>query len=207
MFQGPNNETIFGGQIGATNSELDIHQLGGGLLMIASPLVGGTGSVVKDGSGTLVLTGPTNQVGGITNGSTAVTGLNTAGLYVGEAVSGVGLPAGDYVTSISGGTVTLASAATTPSPTGSTLTFGTPNSYTGATLIEGGLLQAGNRNAFSPNSAVTLSNVAGAAMDLNGFDQVVGDDCWRRFDGRQHPADQWGDADHRRRFQRNRRQR
>ena len=68
--------------------------------------------MVKDGSGTLVLTGQSSQIGAL-NGGTTVTGLaSTSSLYVGEMVSGNGIAPGTYVASISNGTsVTLTSAA------------------------------------------------------------------------------------------------
>ncbi len=46
------------------------------------------------------------------------------------------------------------------------------NSYSGATLVQAGTLRAGAADAFSPNSAMTVS--AGAVLDLAGFDQTVG---------------------------------
>ena len=242
VFQGTNSETIYGGQVGAPNSELDIHQLGGGTLTIGSNLISsvgatlsgtvgnttsitglpttaglfigepvygsnipvgatvtnivngtsitisaasaapstgvptaltfgpGSGSLVKDGSGTLVISGPSSQIG-VLSGIT-VSSLATGNLYVGEQVAGIGIPSGDTIASIGATSVTLVSAATTANPT--TLTFGTQNGYSGATVIDGGLVQTASINALSPNSAITLANVSGAVLDLNGFDQMVG---------------------------------
>jgi fibronectin-binding autotransporter adhesin len=53
-----------------------------------------------------------------------------------------------------------------------TLTLAGTNTYSGATLVREGTLRAGAAEAFSPNSATTVG--AGAALDLNGFDQTVG---------------------------------
>lgn len=50
-----------------------------------------------------------------------------------------------------------------------TLTLSKANAYTGATLVDGGTLQAGARNVIA-NSA-QLAIAAGATFDLNGFDQ------------------------------------
>ena len=175
VFQGVNNsETIYGGQIGAANSELDIHQIatGTGTLTIGSVLTSGTGSVVKDGSGTLLLSGQSSQVGGLASSAT-VTGLgSTSNLYVGELVTGYGIGSGDYVASIVNGTsITLTSAATTTGNT--TLTFGTQNSYSGGTYIDAGVLQAASAYSFSPNSPFILANAAGATLNLNGFNESV----------------------------------
>ena len=48
------------------------------------------------------------------------------------------------------------------------------NTYQGATSINAGTLQAGSTSAFGNNSAVTLANVAGATLSLNGFNNSVG---------------------------------
>ena len=45
------------------------------------------------------------------------------------------------------------------------------NTYSGATNVNGGVLQAGAPNTFSPNSAVTVAN--GGTLDLNGFNQTL----------------------------------
>jgi fibronectin-binding autotransporter adhesin len=55
-----------------------------------------------------------------------------------------------------------------------TFTLRANNSYTGATTVNQGTLQAGSTSAFGNNSAVTLADVAGATMDLDGFDNAIG---------------------------------
>lgn len=58
-----------------------------------------------------------------------------------------------------------------------TLTLSGTNTYTGATSIQAGTLQAGaagGGTVFGTNSAVTIANVAGATLDLNGFNQTIG---------------------------------
>lgn len=52
-----------------------------------------------------------------------------------------------------------------------TLQLSKANTYTGATLIEGGTLQAGAENVIAPSSRVMLS--PGTTFDLNGFNQQV----------------------------------
>ncbi|NCW01524.1 MAG: hypothetical protein EBW20_06725, partial [Betaproteobacteria bacterium] len=55
------------------------------------------------------------------------------------------------------------------------LTLSAGNTYTGATVVEKGTLKAGvSSNAFGITSAMVFSNVAGALVDLNGFDQTIG---------------------------------
>lgn len=48
------------------------------------------------------------------------------------------------------------------------------NSYTGATAVDSGLLQAGSTSAFGSNSAVTVANGSTARLDLNGFNNSIG---------------------------------
>lgn len=62
----------------------------------------------------------------------------------------------------------------------STLTLAGASAYTGATTINLGILKAGVASvadisgAFGNNSAVTLANAAGAAMDITGFNTQIG---------------------------------
>ena len=61
-----------------------------------------------------------------------------------------------------------------------TLTLSAPNIYTGATNIIAGTLKAGIASipgvggAFGLNSAISLSNVAGAALDSTGYNTQIG---------------------------------
>ncbi|NSY71855.1 autotransporter outer membrane beta-barrel domain-containing protein [Agrobacterium tumefaciens] len=54
-----------------------------------------------------------------------------------------------------------------------TLVLSATNGYTGATTINGGMLQAGIADAFAQSGAVNLA--AGATLDLNGFNQRAND--------------------------------
>ena len=54
------------------------------------------------------------------------------------------------------------------------VTLSGANTYTAATMIDAGILRAGAANAFSASSAVSLANVSGAILDLNGFNQSIG---------------------------------
>ncbi|HEX9200549.1 MAG TPA: hypothetical protein VF865_13375, partial [Acidobacteriaceae bacterium] len=71
---------------------------------------------VPTGPQTVTVTGTfasTPISGSVTNGSTSVTGVSsTTGLYVGEAISGSGIPANTTITSIGSGTLTLSASAT-----------------------------------------------------------------------------------------------
>jgi filamentous hemagglutinin family protein len=64
--------------------------------------------------------------------------------------------------------VTLSSSST------ATLTLANTNTYTGNTIINGGILQAGAANVIASSNALTLANTAGVKFDLNSFNQTVG---------------------------------
>jgi len=53
-----------------------------------------------------------------------------------------------------------------------TLTLSGANTYTGATNVNAGTLQAGAVNAFASSSAFTVAG--GATLDLNGTNQIIG---------------------------------
>ena len=72
------------------------------------------------------------------------------------------------------GSVTMNGAGTwTLKPQSSTSTGIGTNTYTGVTTVNSGTLQAGNVAAFSSSSAVTLANVAGATLALNGNNNTI----------------------------------
>jgi autotransporter-associated beta strand protein len=172
QFIGANNGTLLGGQVGASNAELIVQQNGTGIFGINSPISSGTGSLTKLGTGTLNLA-PISTQTGTTAASTTISGLSdTSKLAVGQLVTGGGIPAGATVASIvNGTTIIISTAATTSASTA--LTFGSANSYSGATIVNVGSIQGGSAGAFSGNSAYTLANVAGVSLDLNGFNQSV----------------------------------
>ncbi|MFN3529808.1 MAG: autotransporter-associated beta strand repeat-containing protein [Bacteroidia bacterium] len=57
---------------------------------------------------------------------------------------------------------------------GYTQRFGGVNTYTGATIINGGLLKAESTTFIGSSTAVTLANVAGAELDITGFNTTIG---------------------------------
>ncbi|HZK91682.1 MAG TPA: autotransporter-associated beta strand repeat-containing protein [Stellaceae bacterium] len=59
----------------------------------------------------------------------------------------------------------------TLSGAGTEVLVGLNNTFSGATTINGGTLQGGRSNVFSPNSAVTVA--AGATLDLKGNSQTI----------------------------------
>ncbi|MFI5012511.1 MAG: autotransporter domain-containing protein [Hyphomicrobiales bacterium] len=88
------------------------------------------------------------------NGSIAGNIVDGSGAQGSLAESGTGVHGS--LTKIGSGTLTL---------------FGT-SSYSGATNVDAGILQAGAAGAFSPNSAFSIAS--GATLDLNSFAQTLG---------------------------------
>ncbi|MES2309788.1 MAG: autotransporter domain-containing protein [Verrucomicrobiota bacterium] len=132
----------------------------------------GTGAFTVNG-GTVDLNGFSTSVdnftgtgGTIVNQSSGTTSTLTIG-----ASNGTG---GNYQGTIADHTSGTGVVAMTKSGTG-TITLSHVNTYTGATTINGGILRAGVvTTAFGSNSAVTLANVAGTALDLNNNSNTIG---------------------------------
>ncbi|MEZ0265548.1 MAG: beta strand repeat-containing protein, partial [Phycisphaerae bacterium] len=170
----------FGGNVAVNNLTLSGPvTFGGGTptVTVTNPLVTGTISSIltvgasgltKDGLGALTLT-PTNGIASTTvSASTNLTVANSAGLVVGQAVSGTGIPAGTFVSGIVDGTnVTLSQPATAAGAV--TINFG--NFYSGPTNVNAGILKLGSSSALPPGSAVTVA--AGAELYLNGASTLL----------------------------------
>jgi autotransporter-associated beta strand protein len=117
------------------------------------------------GGGTLQYTGATastNRSFTLTAGTTSTIDVNTAATNL--TVSGSSTNTTGGLTKVGAGTLTLSGA----------------NLYTGATTVSAGTLKAGvasvanTSGAFGNNSAVTLANVAGASLDITGFNTQIG---------------------------------
>lgn len=108
-----------------------------------------------DGAGTIRLGSKNLEMGGL-NTTTTVSGIVQEGGVVGSL--------GGSIAKIGSGTLTLSGS----------------NTYTGATVVNGGTLKAGAASvanisgAFGMNSAVTLANTAGVALDIAGFNTQIG---------------------------------
>ncbi len=115
-----------------------------------SLLLGAAGSFINNSTGLLTL------AGNISNGGNLLTLSNTASgnTTISGGISGTG---GLTVNSSGSGIVTLSGI----------------NSYAGATNVLAGTLNLGSTSALSSGSALTLADVAGATLDLNGFSQSV----------------------------------
>jgi autotransporter-associated beta strand protein len=154
--------------------------------------ISGTGGLTKIGNGTLTLSGNNLYSGGTAlNAGTLAVGSSTA-LGTGDLTfaNGTTLQAAANGLSLANamtlnGTSTVDTQANALTLAGNivgtggltkigagTLTLSGPSTYTGATNVNAGTLQAGVANAFAPLSAFTVAS--GATLDFNGFDQAVG---------------------------------
>ncbi|HEY1379144.1 MAG TPA: autotransporter-associated beta strand repeat-containing protein [Gemmataceae bacterium] len=160
---------------GGSGGGFDVTQAGTALTVSGAGT--GNGQLLKNGPGTLILTGANTYAGGTT--------INAGTLQVGAAGTTGALGPG-AVSILGTGTLAynLTNAATVPSAiTGAgsggvvqlgtgTLTLSGGNTYTGPTTVSAGTLAAGSPSAFGVNSAVTTAT--GGTLSVNGRNVAVG---------------------------------
>nr|WP_240980547.1 autotransporter-associated beta strand repeat-containing protein [Ramlibacter agri] len=134
--------------------------------------ISGSGSVTKNGAGTLALTGA--------NGYQGTTTINAGTLQLGDGGTTGTLGIGNVVDNSAlvfkrSDTTVVANAisgAGTLTQAGSgTLVLSGANSYSGGTFVDSGTLRAGSAGALSAGSAMHVAS--GATLDLDGQDQEV----------------------------------
>lgn len=130
---------------------------------------GGTFTNALDNTGTVIgftLTPPLSVTGTTTNGSAIITAMSSVtGLYVGQAISGTGIPAGAVIVSVGTTTVTISANATSGNSS-EALTFGTE----GEARIEG--LGGLNRHQYL-RAVITPSFTGGTSPAILGFAEIV----------------------------------
>lgn len=128
----------------------------------------GIGSLLKDGSGALLLSGPNSYTGGtfvlggdLVGTTTSLQGniLNHGRVFFDEAGSS------SYTGALSGTGSLLKIGA-------GVLTLTAPTSHTGVTTIDEGTLRTGVSNAFNGLGAMDIRS--GGTLSLGGFDQTIG---------------------------------
>ncbi|MBV8275365.1 MAG: autotransporter-associated beta strand repeat-containing protein, partial [Verrucomicrobia bacterium] len=128
--------------------------------------------LVKTGTGTLILTGSNTYTGGTTingTGTLQIGNLTQTGSITGNITDNAHLTFDRSNTFVFGGSISGTGTVTQNGGTG-TLVLSGNNTYSGATTVNAGTLQAGSTTAFSANSAYTVSSV----LDLNGFSNSIG---------------------------------
>ena len=146
-------------------------------------VISGSGGVSQRGAGTLIMTGTNTYTGSTTISSGTLqigNGGTTGSLSTSSTITNNGTLAFSRSNTITQGTnfasVIAGSGGVTKLSAG-TLILNGVNTYTGATTVSAGTLRAGaaaGGQAFGSLSAVTMGNVAGAVLDLNGFSQTIG---------------------------------
>ena len=133
--------------------------------------ISGTGTVTQLGGGTTILTGDSTYSGGTTiaAGTLQLGNGGTSGSIEGNVLNN-GTLAFDRLDTLTFDGEISGSGAVEQIGSGTTVLTGA-NTYSGATNVNAGTLQAGATNTFSPNSAVTVA--AAGTLDLNGFNQTV----------------------------------
>jgi autotransporter-associated beta strand protein len=136
--------------------------------------ISGSGSLIKNGTGTLVLYSGNSFTGGtvVNSGSIFANGLSALPGNITDNASIEFALNGDFA---SGNTITYSGAI---SGTGSVdfngtgkLILASPQTYTGGTTLEFLTLQLGAGGSLPSTGAVTLG---GGTLDLNGFSQTIG---------------------------------
>ena len=154
----------------------------GGVLQLNT---GGTGLAMSNGS-TLTLNSAMGVAGKLLlKGDVSTSGATTVTIASGLALTNKGtvdLNGGTSTFTVADGaaaedlsvSAVIANGALTKAGAG-TMALSAANTYTGATNVTNGTLKAGVvTTAFGVNSAVNLSDVAGAVLDLNGLSQTIG---------------------------------
>src|SRR5262249_45674504 len=125
---------------------------GGALAVAADANLGAAAGGLAFGGGTLrFLSGFTTNRAVTLNARGGTSDTNGHNATLGGTISGTG-----GLTKIGSGALTLLGSST----------------YTGATAVNAGALQAGAANVFAPASAFTVAS--SATLDLNGFNQSIG---------------------------------
>jgi autotransporter-associated beta strand protein len=171
----------------------------GSIAQIPAPITGGTAQIAAAPTGAVAFTltigttvpGSTVQLlGTLTLGNPLIIGTNGTFRFSGGTLFGAGgviQNNGTIVFDAQGGNQTLVhditgSGTVTVNIGGGILAVSSNNTYSGATTVFAGTLQARSTTAFSPNSAFTLvttaipgaSPAANPTLDLNGFNNTIG---------------------------------
>jgi autotransporter-associated beta strand protein/YVTN family beta-propeller protein len=133
---------------------------GSGMLVAGATFVANTSGAISCVGTTATFTGGTLLVNGSSLSSSVAVSLGAAGGTIDTS---------DNSLTLSG---TIGGAGGLIKTGAGTLTLSGTSTYTGATNVNAGTLQAGAANAFSPASAFTVAG--GAVLDLNNFSQSIG---------------------------------
>jgi autotransporter-associated beta strand protein len=181
-----NTSTITGGAAGALTLNGDIIGSFGLTLTGTSPsssILNGkinTGSTLtKSGTGTWILAGDNASAASpytttnITQGTLQIGNGGTSGTLGTGVVTDTGALVFNRSDNITVNNAISGAGALRLDGLGIVKLGSTSNSYSGATTLNAGTLQAGGINTFSPNTAFTFGTVTANALDLNDFDNII----------------------------------
>ncbi|MEB0173906.1 autotransporter-associated beta strand repeat-containing protein, partial [Undibacterium sp. CCC1.1] len=143
----------------------------GSTAISAGTLAAAATNTLSSNSALNIASGAILDLGGFNQSVAALAGsggsVTNNGLVAAVLTSGANNAASNFAGILQDGTASLA---LTKTGTG-TLTLSGSSTYSGTTTITAGTLAAATNNAWSSNSAV--STVAGATLDLGGFNQTI----------------------------------
>ncbi len=145
-------------------------------LVITSP-ISAAAAVTKAGTGSVVLNPNVTVAVTNTSGSNSLTGLvNTAGVFVGQVLSGTGIAAGTTVTAVGGTTVTM-SANSTANAT--SVTFSGSTFTGGVNLTAGSILLGQNSVASTVGGTVTAGPLGTGTLTVSDGTALMSDTAVR----------------------------
>ena len=106
-----------------------------------------------------------NFGGATTSGSATVTVASTAGLAVGMGVSGTGLPAGEYITAIGAGNITITTATGVTTQPATTLSFTGANTVLAGPVGTGPVNMANGTAILSDGTLRSIGNAVNIALN------------------------------------------
>lgn len=133
------------------------------------------GGIIKAGPGTLLLGNTFTKVVSNTNASPTVAMADTSNVQVGMWISGIGIPAGTYITAINPNVDVTLSANATSFNVGLTATLWNTSTYSGDTTISAGILKIGGVGVNvgstiigSPTGTGNVTLGGGTSIDNSG---------------------------------------
>jgi hypothetical protein len=134
---------------------------------------GNTGGTIQlSAYGSIVLSSGLAKTTSLAASNNLVSLSDTTGVAIGQAVSGLNIPAATYVTAINGTQITLSQAVTSAVPASSTLNFGARLTAAAASFDSAGKggnisLMAGSESHGVINTSATLDLQTGSLIDLS----------------------------------------
>lgn len=130
------------------------------------------GSILLSAYGSIILSAGLTQTVAASSSSSVITLNDATGVYVGQAVSGLNVASGTYVSAVNGSQITLSQALTSSVPASTTLTFGARLSAAASTFDSAGKggnisLMAGSERNGVINTSAVLDMRSGTQIDLS----------------------------------------